>query len=282
MSNDSEIDAIVRKSRSNLAITLICLPKAARGDMRLFYAFCRIVDDIADEPGMSLEQRKTELGRWTDIVHGRAQNLTSIEQGIRDLMDRRGIPADEMQGIIDGVAMDLESRVYETWEDLKHYCYGVASCVGLVSTRIFGCTQEKSREYAIQLGYALQLTNIMRDVGEDLRDKNRVYLPQEDLRKHGVTMEDLLAGNRTKGFVSMMQEQAARAKTLYAAALANLTRQDKSKLLAAETMRKVYRHLLALMEAEGFRVFEKRHRVSKPQKLWILFKAIVRRYLPGI
>lgn len=273
--DQAAIDKIVRQSRSNLAMTLICLPKESRQDMRLFYVFCRIVDDIADEPGPSIEQRRSELERWREVVRGQAQQLSALEIAIRRMMESRSIPTEEMIGIIDGVAQDIEPARYATWEALRAYCQGVASCVGLVSTRIFGCTMAESRDYAVQLGYALQLTNILRDIGQDLRENGRIYLPQEDLDAYGITDSDLQSGRRNEAFLAFMQMQTRRARELYAAALSHRTPQDKPRLRAAETMRRVYSRVLDLMESDGFRVFEKRYRVSTPGKLYFLARAVI-------
>jgi phytoene synthase len=273
--DQAAIEEIVRQSRSNLAMTLICLPKEARKDMQLFYAFCRIVDDIADEPGRTEEQKRIELQRWNDVVAGNANQLIPMENAIHTMMARRGIPASEMQGIINGVAMDIEPLRFATWAELKAYCHGVASCVGLVSIRIFGCKMPPSVDYAEQLGYALQLTNILRDVGQDLRENGRIYLPQEDLDRFGVTDEDLRERRMTDSFLRLMQFETKRARELYAAALASLTKEDKPRLRAAETMRRVYSRVLDLMEKDGFRVFDKRYRVSTPGKLYFLARAVV-------
>ncbi|MEI6537136.1 MAG: squalene/phytoene synthase family protein [Verrucomicrobiaceae bacterium] len=273
--DQAAIEDMVRKSRSNLAMTLVCLPKEARQDMQLFYAFCRIVDDIADEPGRSVEQRHTELQRWRDVVEGGTETLIPIESAVQRMMAQRNIPAEEMLGIIAGVSQDIQPRRYATWEELKHYCHGVASCVGLVSVRIFGCTMAESREYAVALGYALQLTNILRDIGEDLSENGRIYLPQEDLDAFGVTDADLRAGSMTESFVALMRMQTNRARDYYSRALTHLTPADKPRLRAAETMRRVYSRVLEMMEKDRFHVFEKRYRVSTLGKLYFLARAVI-------
>ena len=275
MMDPGSIEAIVRQSQSNLAVTLICLPKSARQDMRLFYAFCRIVDDIADEAGRTVEDRRAELARWEQVVAGSAESLQPLEWAVQDLMARRGIPQVEMSGILQGVSADLTSKGFATWNELQAYCHGVASCVGLVSIRIFGCTQAASREYAVQLGYALQLTNILRDVGQDLREHDRIYLPQEDLERFGVAESDLRAQRLTPAFQAMMEFETQRAREFYAAARASLTPADKPKLRAAETMRRIYTRVLELMEADGYQVFTKRYRVSTPGKLSYLARAVI-------
>jgi phytoene synthase len=271
----AEIDRIVRQSKSNLAVTLICLPRKARRDMQIFYAFCRIVDDIADEPGRTVPQKYEELARWSAVVQGDVTAQQPMELAVVAMMQRHAVPAEELQGIIEGVRQDVEPREFATWEDLRKYCHGVASCVGLVSTRLFDCTEAASREYAVQLGYALQLTNILRDVGEDLAENGRIYLPQEDRARHGVEDEAMRAGRITPQFLALMREETKRARELYAAALQSLTRPDKHKLRAAETMRRIYTRVLDLMEADGYQVFAKRYRVSKPGKLYFLARAVV-------
>jgi 15-cis-phytoene synthase len=272
----AEIDRIVRQSRSNLAMTLICLPREARRDMQLFYAFCRVVDDIADEPGRTIEQKYLELTRWSEVLAGNVTaELAPMERAVIDLMQRRSIPVAEMEGILQGMRQDVEPQQFETWGALREYCYGVASCVGLVSIRLFGCQQPASRTYAESLGYALQLTNILRDVGQDLRENDRIYLPQEDLRRFGVTVASLRAGNRSPEFLQLMAFETARARDYYAEALRHLTKSDKPRLRAAETMRRVYTRVLDQMEADQWQVFSKRYRVSKFGKLYFLARAVV-------
>lgn len=270
-----EIDRIIRQSKSNLAVTLICLPRKARRDMQVFYAFCRIVDDIADEPGRTVPEKYCELNRWSAVVAGEVAAEHAMELAVVEMMQRNAVPTEEMQGIIRGVEQDVEPKEFETWNDLRAYCHGVASCVGLVSTRLFGCTQVASRDYAVQLGYALQLTNILRDVGEDLRENGRIYLPREDRVEHGVTDEDLRAGKMSVAWLNLMRAETLRARELYSAALASLTRADKHKLRAAETMRRIYTRVLDLMEADGFQVFTKRYRVSKLGKMYFLARAVI-------
>lgn len=271
----SEVARIVRQSKSNLAVTLICLPQAARQDMQLFYAFCRLVDDIADEPGRSIPMKYAELDRWAAVVRQDVPATSTIESAVLGMMVRHGVPAEEMCGIIDGVRQDVEPQEFATWEDLRAYCHGVASCVGLVSTRLFGCTQAASRDYAVQLGYALQLTNILRDVGADLRDHGRIYLPRVERERHGVTREALLLGQVDAPFLQLMRAETARARGLYAAALQQLTAADKPRLRAAETMRRIYTRVLDLMAADSYQVFTKRYRVSKLGKIYFLARAVV-------
>ncbi|MBP7950806.1 MAG: squalene/phytoene synthase family protein [Verrucomicrobiales bacterium] len=268
------IDEIVRGSRSNLALTLACLPRARRGDMRIFYAFCRVVDDIADEPGRNSDQKRSELDRWRKIVTGAAPAVSLVEREVAALQERQGIPSADLLGIIDGVAQDVEPARFVTWEDLRSYCHGVACCVGFVSIRIFGCTRPESRGYAEHLGYALQLTNILRDVGQDFANGGRIYLPVEDCERHGVTADHFHQRRLDGAFLNLMQFEAARARDHFDKAAGFLTKEDARKLRAAEAMRGIYRTLLGKMEQDGFRVFDRRYRLSSPHKLWLMLRAL--------
>ncbi len=257
---------IVKRSRSNLAFALACLPKRRRQDMYVFYAFCRIVDDIADDEGWTTPERLQALERWRAVVRGEAPNCDPFERDLLELRHRHHIPADEMTAIIDGVAMDIDPHPYQTWEDLKLYCYRVASCVGLVSVRIFGCRDERSRDYAINLGYALQITNILRDIRADWENGQRVYLPLDDLAAAGYSVADLSNKKYNEAFVRLMRQEVARARSYYELARAALVKRDRRPLLAAEAMRRIYSETLDLLEADGYRVFDQRYRLSSLRK----------------
>lgn len=257
---------IVKRSRSNLAFALACLPKRRRQDMYVFYAFCRVVDDIADDDGWTTPQRLEALDRWRAVVRGDAEDREPFEDDLLELRDRYEIPAEEMLAIIDGVAMDIEPRRYQTWEELKLYCYRVAGCVGLVSVRIFGCRDPKSREYAINLGYALQITNILRDIRADWENGERVYLPQDEMAAVGYTVEDLAALRHNDAFNLLMRQQVARARDYYHLARTNLVKRDRRPLLAAEAMRRIYSETLDLLEEDGYHVFDQRYRLSNLRK----------------
>lgn len=270
-------DQIVKKSRSNLAFALSCLPRARREAMIIFYAFCRVVDDLADEPGFTLEERQAGLDRWKDVVRGRAAGLTSFETQVQGMMQAHGVPAEEMLEIIAGMEMDFEPRRFATWEELRQYCYRVACCVGLASIRIFGCTAPQSRDYALHLGYALQITNILRDIRGDWENGQRLYLPLDILARHGVSEQDIAAGQATPHVVAAVMEIAGMARGQYALAGQNLTRQDRLPLLAAEAMRRIYSETLAQIQGErAAGIFSRRYRLSTFRKGLILLGAILR------
>jgi 15-cis-phytoene synthase len=269
---------LTRKSRSNFYYAFLTLPRRRRDALYAVYAFCRTVDDIADlgdERGVDRAAQRTELERWRrDVARcyepgGRPEH--PIAAGLARAVSEFAIPREALLAIIDGVEMDLDQVRYETAEDLYPYCYRVASAVGLCCIEIFGYTDPRAREYAVNLGTALQLTNIMRDVGADAR-AGRVYVPQEDLRKFGVTTEDLRAGRYSDEFVSLMRHQAARARQFYRAARDAFPTADARSLVAAEIMGRIYRALLDEIEARGFRVFEERVTVPTGRKLAIALR----------
>ena len=257
---------IVKRSRSNLAFALACLPKRRRNDMYIFYAFCRVVDDIADDAGWTTPQRLEALDRWRSVVRGEAHEMEPFERDLLELRQRYSIPSEEILSIIDGVAMDIEPRRYASWEELKLYCYRVAGCVGLVSIRIFGCRDDQSRDYAVNLGYALQITNILRDVRADWENGQRIYLPLDEMAAAGYSVADLAAMRHNEAFVLLMRQQVARAWDYYHLARASLTKRDRRPLLAAEAMRRIYSETLDLLEADGYHVFDQRYRLSNLRK----------------
>jgi phytoene synthase len=267
---------IVRRSRSNLAFALACLPRQRRHDMYVFYAFCRVVDDLADDTGIPLDERRTGLARWSEVIHGRAGQLSELEAAVTAVQERHQVPAGEMEEIIAGVRMDLEPRRYANWEELRLYCHRVAGCVGLVSTRIFGCQAPESRDYALALGNALQITNILRDIHGDWENGQRIYLPQDEMAAAGCNEADIAQGRVTEPFLRLMAQQITRARGYYAAAAALVTEKDRIPLLASEAMRRIYSETLDLLEKDGCRVFDQRYSLPKWRKAQIVAGAWIR------
>ena len=263
------VSRLTRKSRSNFFYAFLCLPRRQRDALYAVYAFCLIVDDAVDL-GQDRDEQRRELARWREEI-GRVYGGTPahpagerLQAAIREFP----IPRAVLDEIITGVEMDLDHPRYETFEDLYPYCYRVASAVGLACIEIFGYRDPRARDYAVHLGIALQLTNIMRDVQVDAR-AGRVYLPQEDLRRFGVTAEDLAEGRYTPAFVELMAWQAARARTYYERAWAALPPADAAGLFAAEIMGRTYWALLCTLEARRFRVFGGRVSLPAYRKLAI-------------
>lgn len=270
---------IARKSRSNLAFALATLPTQRRRDMIHFYAFCRVVDDLADDTEAPAEEKRASLAAWRHaVLHSGEGVQDDVMRETVALPSRYGFPTEHLAEIIDGVAADLDHDRYATFQDLLGYCYKVASVVGLASMKIFGAKQEQTAQYAVQLGYALQLTNIIRDVGEDA-SIGRIYLPQEDLQKFHVSEEDILSGHSSPGFIRMMDFQFTRAEEYYRKAEAALPPEDKPVMIAARMMGQLYRQILHKLKAERYPVFEKRMKLSKLSKAWLLASYLTRGYL---
>jgi phytoene synthase len=260
---------IARRSKSNLALALSTLPRRRKQDMLTFYAFCRVIDDIADEPVDTVEERGRALDEWRQGLRHGFTKPDELQDELDAVIRRYDIPRNLLVEIVDGVACDLTQSRYETYEELLAYCYKVACVVGLVSIEIFGYKDPACKEYSVALGYALQLTNIIRDVGEDARN-GRIYLPQEDMRRFGVTEEQLMRGVHTPEFVALMQFQHDRARDFYEKAETLLPAEDRQTMLAAEMMAQVYSEILEKIRKRAFQVFGPRIGLGKLRKITIL------------
>jgi 15-cis-phytoene synthase len=265
---------VTRKSRSNFYYAFLALPRARREALYAVYAFCRTVDDIADL-GTDPAAQRAGLAAWRrDIAHCYADGAVPehpIARQLATAVRRFGLPRAALEAIVEGCEMDLERASYETIEDLLPYCYRVASAVGLCCIEIFGYTDARARDYAVSLGTALQLTNIIRDVGADARN-GRVYVPLHDLGSFGVSPDDLRAGRYSDAFVRLMAFQAARAREHYARAWAAFPAADARSLVPAEIMGRIYWALLEEIEARRFRVFDERIALSARRKAGIALR----------
>ena len=256
---------ITRDSKSNLALAFVALGRERRNDITVFYAFCRVIDDIADASETPPEQKAKELQTWRKWIRESAPGEPELARDVRGLYAKYSITPPMLDEIIDGVEMDLRNVRYQTFEELRLYCYRVASAVGLVSIEIFGYRDAACRDYAIELGLALQMTNIIRDVGKDLNN-GRVYLPLEDLARFDYPESDLRARRYNDAFVRLMEFQSQRAEEFFSRAAALLPREERRSMVAAEIMASVYHALLRRMKTDRFRVFDKEYRLSKIEK----------------
>lgn len=272
----ADAQAITKASKSNLALAFISLPRERRDDITVFYAWCRVIDDIADDPGETAARRQAALDVWKQALVAPVDGDPPLGPAVRALIAKYSLPVGHFLEIIAGVEMDLSGASYATWDDLRLYCYRVASVVGLVSIEIFGCRDEGSKTYAVELGLALQLTNILRDVGQDFANGGRIYLPREDLARFGYTAEDLAAGRRNEAFLALMRFEAERARGFYTAAVAARPPADRRALTAAEIMRAVYFRLLQRMESGGFEVFNRRYSLSRFEKVTLITTELLR------
>jgi phytoene synthase len=267
---------ITRKSASNLALAFVLLPKAKRDGMSSLYAFCREVDDLADEECIPLERRRAQLAEWREDIRractGQAPRF-AVNRELQPVIERYHLPFEHFDELIKGVEMDLDVNRYQDYEQLELYCYRVASVVGLLSIEIFGYSDPASRQYAIYLGKALQLTNILRDVRTDA-DRGRLYLPLCELAKFGVMPDEVLRLQYSERFFVLAQSVAGRARDFYQKARKTLPEADRRSMVAAELMASVYWRLLRKLEAKRFNVFGPRPpRLNKGQKLLLIFQA---------
>ena len=256
---------ITRRSKSNLALAFISLGPERKRDITIFYAFCRVIDDIADSAELDVAEKRSRLSAWRMMLRAAEPTEPPLAQEIRSLIDKYSLPHSMFEEIIAGVEMDLSISRYATFEELRVYCYRVASAVGLVSIEIFGYRNPCCKEYALELGLALQMTNIIRDVGKDLR-AGRIYLPQEDLARFHYSETELQDRQYNDRFVDLMEFEAARARQFFSRAAAALPSADRRAMAPAEIMGSIYRGLLRKMELDKFRVFEKEYRLNRFEK----------------
>ncbi len=273
---------LTRKSQSNFYYAFLTLPEEKRRGIYALYSFCRVVDDCVDEEG---GEGSTGLDRWLEEIDRCYAGAPATELG-RELAEtaaRFPIPRSALEDIVAGCRMDLANLRYATFADLRVYCERVASAVGLASIEIFGYTQPRTREYAVELGLALQLTNILRDVAPDAA-RGRLYLPLEDLARFGVGEEELLAAAadprapRRAEVGDLLAFQAERARGHYAAAADRLPAEDRRSMLAAEIMGSIYHALLGELTRKGFPISGERVGLGRARKAWIAVRTVARVY----
>jgi phytoene synthase len=271
-----ESRTITRKSASNLALAFILLPKARRDAMSVLYAFCREVDDVADEDLVPVEKRREQLAAWREDVRRASENGTpqfAVNRELQPVIREFHLPFALFDELIQGCEMDLEIKRYENYEQLELYCYRVASVVGLLSIEVFGHRSPACRDYAIYLGKALQLTNILRDVRTDA-ERGRIYLPQSELARFKVSEREILKFEYSDRFRSLAESVADRARKFYQLARETLPAEDRRSMVAAELMGSVYWRLLRKLERQQFNVFgPEPTRLSKAQKILLIFRS---------
>jgi 15-cis-phytoene synthase len=260
------------KSGSSFYYSFRFLPPERRRAITALYAFCREVDDIADEVA-DVNIARAKLGWWrAELANLFAGHPTHpVSKALQPATQQFGIDESRLNEIIDGMEMDLSRRRYQDFDALKLYCHRVAGVVGQLSASIFGYANPKTIDYAENLGLAFQMTNIIRDVGEDAR-RDRIYLPQDELQKFGVTNADILDCKHSPAFEKLMAFQAERAKSLYGAAFQALSPEDRRPQRPGLIMSAIYRTLLDELERDGFKVLNQRTSLTPLRKLWIAWK----------
>jgi phytoene synthase len=259
-------------SGSNFYYSFMFLPPDKRRAITALYAFCREVDDVVDE--CSDEQvARTTLNWWrgqvAEIYAGHPQHPVAI--ALAPVVKQFNMAQEHLLEIIDGMEMDLDQPRYQDFKSLQLYCYRVASVVGLLSVEIFGYTNRQTLKYAHDLGIAFQLTNIIRDVGEDAR-RNRIYLPMDEMQQFGVTAADILNARETENFQKLMVFQIERAQRFYDQALSLLPNEDRKTQRTGLIMSAIYRATLDEIIASGCHVLKERVSLTPIRKLWLAFK----------
>lgn len=265
------------RSGSHFSSSFLLLPPVRRQAMEAVYAFCRAMDDIVDREDAVPEEARRELEAWRRELDACEQGFPAhpVAVAIAEIRKSYGIPMDLFRKLITGVEMDLGSRRYGTFEELKVYCEHVASVVGLISVRVFGCRHPDADRYAVDLGIALQLTNILRDLKADAA-AGRIYLPAEDFRRFGCSERELLEGNLSGGLKKLLEFQAARAWEHFGKARQALRSSGEGReLLPARIMGGVYARLLRRIQESGYDVFSRRARVSVPAQWWVAVQCLV-------
>jgi phytoene synthase len=275
MTPDEYCQQKAAQSGSSFYYSFRFLPPERRRAITALYAFCREVDDIADEV-QDVNVARAKLGWWrAEVANLFAGHPTHpVSKALQPATRQFGLDEARLNEIIEGMEMDLSHRRYQDFASLQLYCHRVAGVVGQLSASIFGFSNPATLQYAENLGLAFQMTNIIRDVGEDAR-RDRIYLPQDDLQKYGVSNADILDRRQTPAFERLMAFQSQRAKSLYDTAFAALAPEDRHPQRPGLIMSAIYRTLLEELERDGFKVLNQRTSLTPLRKLWIAWKTWV-------
>ncbi len=257
--------------KSNFGAAFFFLSKEQKEALGVIYAFCRLADDIVDDTPNTAPQQLTALREELNLVFSGTPK-TELGHDLKYVLSKFPIPKEYFFSLVEGVENDLKTPVrFKNFKDLTWYMYRVASIVGLMCIEIFGYTNPVSKEYAVTLGYAVQLTNILRDIAEDAQ-MNRIYLPLEDLQKFNVKEEDFLTFKQTSELKKLLVFEAEKAQTLYNEARKILPKEDFKTLLAARAMGAIYEEILLKIKQRGCLPVGKKVKLSKIRKIFILLK----------
>jgi 15-cis-phytoene synthase len=276
----SIIPDLSQNRKSNFFYSFLSLPHPKRDAIETIYAFCRFTDDIVDEAGDE-KQKHEILLQWTEELKRSLYGVSrySLLNRLATIIHRFNIPVEYFYELIKGMEMDLVNTRYGTFVELELYCHRVASTVGLICAEVFGYNNENTKQYAINLGIALQLTNILRDIKSDTK-RGRIYLPLEDLKKFNYTEEELRNFTYNERFVELMKFECTRAHDYFRMAKACLAEEDKPLFTAARTMGNIYYLLLRRIESVKYDVFSKRIRLSSPLKILVAMVLRLRKSFP--
>jgi 15-cis-phytoene synthase len=276
MSPDEYCQDKAAQSGSSFYYSFLFLPKPRRQAITALYAFCREVDDVVDETQDPTVARQT-LQWWRSEINSMLEGTPThpVTRALLPHLNAYQLEGKYLHAIIDGMEMDLNQTRYLDYIDLQRYCWHVASAVGILSARIFGVTNPQTIEFAEKLGLAFQLTNIIRDVGDDAR-KGRIYLPINELQQFDVTAADILNARYSDQFVALMQFQYQRAQDCYKQALALLPKEDRRAQRTSLIMAAIYRTLLDEIKNDGFHVLNQRISLTPIRKFWLAWITYVR------
>ena len=272
MTPDAYCQQKAAASGSSFYYSFLFLPRERRRAITALYAFCREVDDVVDEAS-EMQIAAAKLAWWraeiASLYAGNPQH--PVTRALAPFIEKYSLAREHLGEIINGMEMDLTQTRYLDWPGLERYCHRVAGVVGLLAAAIFGYREARTLEYARDLGIAFQLTNIMRDVGEDAR-KNRIYLPMDELKRFEVPAADILNARQTPQFRALMEFQDRRARSYYDRALAALPAADRRAQRPGLIMAAIYKALLEEIAREGFRVLAQRTSLTPLRKFWIAWK----------
>ena len=282
MSNDINIELdssqeIMKKSKTNFANSNIFLSPEKQEAINIIYSFCRHSDDIVDDEYSDFETKKSNLENWRTEFLNALKNDSKIKIliDLKEVIEKYRINSDIFLDLLKGMEMDLTRSRYKTFDDLRTYCFLVASTVGLITIEVYGYKDKAIQEYAVNLGMALQLTNILRDIKSDAAI-GRIYIPADDLEQFGCTEKDILDSNYNRNFVELMKFQCERAKSFYIKADAYLVKSERRRMLSARIIEKIYFGILRKIEKSGYNVFKKRIRLSNFRKLLIAYGVFIK------
>ncbi len=275
MSPDEYCRQKTAQSGSSFYYSFMFLPPERRRAITALYAFCREVDDAVDEPG-DPQVARAKLDWWRQEVAQLYTGTAShpVTRALVPAIGQFNIRQRQLGEIMDGMGMDLTQNRYPDFESLRLYCHRVAGVVGLLAASIFGYRNPKTLEYAENLGLAFQLTNIIRDVGEDAR-KDRIYIPSDEMQRFGVSATDVLNAQHTENFTRLIEFQVRRVENCYAEALAALPAEDRRAQRPGLVMAAIYRTVLEEIGRDGYRVLTRRTALTPIRKLWIAWKTWV-------
>lgn len=268
---------ITSRSGSSFYYTFLFLPKKKRKAMHIVYAFCRVTDDITDATDETDEEKLIKLEEWKDELLNaiKARSKFEILNHLAEVIHELKMSVDPFFDLIEGMRMDLTKKRYETFEELKIYCYRVASTIGLMSIELFGYKNPASRNYAYNLGIAMQLTNILRDIKEDLK-KDRIYIPQEDFARFNYSEDELRQAIMNESFFNLMKYEVERAENFYYEANRYFQKDDQKVLAMGRAMQEIYCKILNNIKNNNFNVFTRNNNLNKLERMLVTIKNFVK------